>query len=109
MIAKYYEQSIGRQPAILQALEQFAQRLIAIMQRVAVAANLFGARKWARLRRVVGMMSCDRQIRDKELFVLPERIDPPEYSLNSRRLVYAKAGVEISPNPTCIFHCFITS
>src|SRR6185295_6193147 len=77
-------------------VNQRAERGVAVVERVAIAVGVGALGKWTRLRRVVRMVTRDRQVGDEEAFAWRNRVDPVQHSRDGGRLVDPEAGFTLT-------------
>src|SRR5207249_7615771 len=79
VVAENEEQRFVKQPARLQTAEKPVQNSVAVVQGVAIAANLVVSWKRSLRGGVVGMMPGHRQVADEKVFAAPDRINPIQH------------------------------
>ena len=95
-------EQVPGEAARVESAHQELQRLIGVAQRVQVATPVIDTLVRTRFRRLVGMMSGDRQIREEETRTGRERVDPAQHRGHRGRFVDAEAGLAMPADITGI-------
>ena len=98
VVAEDEEQRFVKQPARLQTAEKSAQHCVAVVQGVAIAADLVVPRKRSRRGSVVGMMPGHGQVSDEKIVAARDRINPIQHPFRRDTVIHAEAGFMMAAN-----------
>ena len=102
MVRRHDHHRLVEQPAGVESLEEPTERAVAFVKGVPICRELVVSLERAWLDRRVGMVTCGREIRHKEGLPVLTAVDPGEHSIHGRRVVDAKARLDVTANDPCV-------
>src|SRR5579884_275840 len=109
VVAEDDEQRLLLQAAHAQAVQQFAQSRVGIVQGIAVAVDIAGVGEGTTFWRLVGMMAGNRQITDEEMLARWAFIDPAKDTPHRGGFINAEAGITVAADGPGVLERIVTT